>query len=717
MDDHDDQASIREPIPGRHVDCLLINPPLTDPTGPYHSLSYLVGAAQNAGYSGLQCIDANVEALNFMADPEQFGQLLDQCTTLRSRLEGADFLTRSDQLNYRYALKSVGMQTDSAARAIDIFRDPDSFYRYDQYRDAVRVITRWLDLLSIYGYPGQFDGFSLDASGVCNFNSIEDLTDITRIDRLARPLSSYFHGPFKALLGSRNWRVVGISINYLSQLPFGIWLSHLVRKELPDCLLCVGGTEVTDDVKYARDPHAVWTIFSSVDAVVVGEGETAFTKILDAVWDESALDPGTPGLLLRSSVPMATLPQLQYESLVSLPSPVYDIWDYSQYWAPEPVLMYSPTRGCYWNKCTFCDYGLNTDGPTSPSRERPVERILEDLAEITRIARTIYLAVDAMSPRFLRRWARSLIESQIAIHWSAELRLERTFVKGLAEELSDAGCVALSFGYESGSQRILNLIDKGVRIESLPDILDELGRVAIGVQMMGFIGFPTETKEEALETFSFLRKYRKSWALAAIGDFVLTPGAIVAKNFADFGIAEVAAFPGDDIVRSLYWAEGGQLHGIQDERTKLIDRVAAEIDPMLDSRPFVGGIDSAHSILYFTRYGPSLVPKQPVAEEKADQIVQTVTYWTPLDVDRFTDNADVARYRVEQRSLGHPVTAESVVKWLGEPTYSRPFRGAGQSVEIFPGGLFMASPGNSIFRGSEAYRILKHRLLKLHGIV
>ncbi len=58
------------------IQYLLINTPLTDPTAPYHSISYLVGATSNAGYTNITCLDANIEALNYLARPEQVaGQL------------------------------------------------------------------------------------------------------------------------------------------------------------------------------------------------------------------------------------------------------------------------------------------------------------------------------------------------------------------------------------------------------------------------------------------------------------------------------------------------------------------------------------------------------------------------------------------------------------------------------------------------------------------
>jgi hypothetical protein len=88
---------------------LLVNVPLTDPTGPYHSISYLVGATAAAGFTGVTCLDANVAALNFLAAPEQVASLLDECHTVRTSLERQARLTRAEQWLYRYAVKAVGL--------------------------------------------------------------------------------------------------------------------------------------------------------------------------------------------------------------------------------------------------------------------------------------------------------------------------------------------------------------------------------------------------------------------------------------------------------------------------------------------------------------------------------------------------------------------------------------------------------------------------------
>src|SRR5262249_16033083 len=152
------------------------------------------------------------------------------------------------------------------------------------------------------------------------------------------------------------------------------------------------------------------------------------------------------------------------------------------------------------------------DSPTSPSREVSIERLVEDLRNLSKLTKYVYFAVDAMSPRFVKKLCAAIIDNEIDLRWSAELRLEKTFFdKTFGRMLRKAGCVAISFGYESGSQRVLDLIDKGVQISGVPAVLRELADNNIGAQMMGFVGFPSETPEEARTTFQFLLDNVELW--------------------------------------------------------------------------------------------------------------------------------------------------------------------------------------------------------------
>jgi len=704
---------------------LLINAPLTDPTASYHSIPYLVGATSAAGFSTVRCLDANIDGLNWLAAPPPVADLLIEAEAARAELERKAQLTRAEQLRYRYALKAVGLKPTSVQRAIDSFKDPHRFYDYGQYRQATLVLKRWMDVLSIRGFSGQFDDFTLRINNVGNLSSLSDLTNQQFIDTITRPFGTYFDTRFREVLHEQEWNVVGLSANYTSQLPFAIKMARLIREALPNCVLLMGGTEISDDIKCLKNTSDIWRLFPECDGIVGGEGESALIAVLEAVADGRSLPSNQPGLLVRNHGHAASEIVVHYEKVTSLPSPRYDVWDLSQYWSPEPVLLYSPTRGCYWNKCTFCDYGLNTDLPTSPSRNRSVDSVIDELREISQVARTFYFSVDAIAPAYLRKLAQAIVAAGISIRWSAELRLEKTFLKeGMAHELREAGCVAVSFGYESGSQRILDLINKGVRLEQVPELVSELANVGIAAQMMGFVGFPSETLDEAKATFEFLTQHGEGWTLAGIGEFVLTPGAMVAKRPADFGIQKVAPFEGDDIIRSLRWVDAdGRSHFDGSCYGPALQDHADSVVRFVDARPFVGGIDSAHSILYFAHFGPPLVPPDQRDAMAARPIVTTARYVTPLHhLESFMVQADVAARQRERRMRGQSTTASDMLAWLSEVPAGQPLNPSPATIEleIYPNGDFMQRSrelDDLERQASPAYHRLKELLLRESGVL
>ncbi|WP_149182525.1 B12-binding domain-containing radical SAM protein [Streptomyces sp. TRM49041] len=681
------------------VPYLLINPPVTDPTTPYHSIPYLVGAAREAGHATYGCVDANLDAFQYLAHPDRFGTAIESARRTRAETEGRPGPpSRHDEIRYRLSLAAEGLTATSARDAISVFKDPELFYHPPTYAQAVAVMSRWWDLLALDMPPGSLDGFSMRAKSTVNLCSTADLSDPAVAAAVSRPFEGYFADEFASRLRERRWDLVGLSVNYTSQLPVALRMARLIRTALPGTVIVFGGTEVGDVVKYTADREALWKVFQDADLIVPGEGETALVGILDAIRDGTGFD-GIGGVMTRSR----PNPHISYGSVATLASPAYDVWEWDRYWSPEPVILYSPTRGCYWNKCTFCDYGLNTDRPTSPSRERPVAAVMEDLRQATRFGRTLYFAVDAMSPRYLRTLATALAESPLDVRWAAELRLERTFPKRAAGALLAAsGCVAVSFGYESGTQRVLDLIDKGVRIDQVPDVLTELARNGIAAQMMGFTGFPTETETEALATYEFLQVHEDLWTTAGIGVYSLTPGSIVAKDPDRFGIELLPASPSDDIRRYVPWRQRDSetVHWPEPTDPRIPREYIASTRKVSFDRPFVGGIDSAHSLLYYARFGRGLLPDVPPEEQPRVRLVDEPVLRVPFESVEALTGVDDLMAEVSRRSRQHrDTTAPSYSHWLRATGAARP---GSSGVLVLAHGDLVELPAGADFTADSA---------------
>ncbi|BCJ37305.1 hypothetical protein Athai_48080 [Actinocatenispora thailandica] len=157
----------------------------------------------------------------------------------------------------------------------------------------------------------------------------------------------------------------------------------------------------------------------------------------------------------------------------------------------------------------------------------------------------------------------------------------------------------MSVGFESGNQRILDLIDKGITPAQVRTTIEAMSGAGIGVQMMAFTGFPSETAAEAMDTVKFLADNRKSWTYGGVGTFVLTSGAIVARHPERFGIENLRPIPDSDIHRVLLYDEPG----VAEADRRRVDAAKQALDPCDYPRPWMSATDTPHTFFYHGRYG------------------------------------------------------------------------------------------------------------------
>jgi hypothetical protein len=182
--------------------------------------------------------------------------------------------------------------------------------------------------------------------------------------------------------------------------------------------------------------------------------------------------------------------------------------------------------------------------------------------------------------------------------------MEKIFLPERCSKLASAGCVCLSFGMESGNQRILDLIDKGTKIHHMRETMKNFAEAGIAVQLMAFNGFPTETPAELQDTVRFVTETDEYWATGGIGTFLLTGNAIVARNPERFGIKTVET-QNVDVGRAVAFRMESQ----ESASTMSTEEIDASFDhrgdifPQVLGRPWAGGTDTLHSMIYYEHYG------------------------------------------------------------------------------------------------------------------
>lgn len=586
---------------------VFIHPPLDDPTIPYHSTAYLHGHLTKNGFHDVSTRDLNVEFADYCLQEETVRAFLRVADRRLAELHSRALLSFAEHEEAYGLWAAARADFSSLQQAADCLRDRRSFLQWEPYRRSIYQVEHYLQSIAALCYPADIVNFRLRFQGRFSLYNFEDLLNEDLCRKICFPLEKFFQERCitdPELLASD---CIGISIVYDHQLLPALYLARLIRQAWPQKLLLIGGTSISQAYKYLKDKSLMKRLFRFCDGIVVGEGETAMCEIAsrqglrspESIPNLITYDPATDALHLPRTI--------HYEHVATLGAPVYKHrWEL--YLSPERAINYSPTRGCYWNRCTFCDYGLNTDRPTSPWRERPIATVIEDLQTVVREqnVRFVYFAVDVMAPGYLERLSDALEEARLNIRWSAEVRMEKIFSLERCKKLARSGCVSISFGMESGNQRILNLIDKGTKVEFMGETMKNFAIAGIAVQLMAFSHFPTETAEERQETSAFVEKNKNYWSSGGVGQFSLTGTALLAKNPEKFGITLIEP-QGADITRALGFNvnDEGQRRMLSAEEGDASFDDTNGLFPNVLPRPWAGSTDSLHSMIYYNEYGTS----------------------------------------------------------------------------------------------------------------
>lgn len=579
----------------------LVYPPTSDPTAPYLSVPMLTGFLRANGATVLP-IDANVEAFDALLSEAPLASVRDRVEARIAELDRRDTLDHAGQLEYATLWRARG-DAHAAPRGIErakaTMRDAEAFYDPARYAAAVATIEAALHAVSAAYYPLHLD-FTAYRTPFALTNQDEILGD-SAPER--DPFDDYVTGTLVPRLAAFAPDVVGLSVCFPGQLQPAFAFAHKIKRALPDVHVTVGGPAITQ-ILIRLKGRALANALGPFDSAVVFEGEHALLALARAVADRAPLRELT-NVVLRDRLQGARwLAAHGMEDLRDLPAPDFDGLPVDRYFAPTLTLPYDPTRGCYWGKCTFCHYGLAEVG-TATYRERPVERMVEHLRALSERhgTRHFYLSQDSVAPKTLLKLARGIVDAGLDVRWATDLKPEKYLTPERAETLRRAGAVACALGVESASPRVLSLIDKGAPIEAVRDVVGNLSNAGIAPEAMCFTEFPTERADEAMATIAWLDDLRDELALFIVGEFDLTHGALVAQDPAKYGIASTWQLEGDEIGTGLFYDE--VVPSKTDEDRARIDAALARLSAKWRLRryPWAGAVSTAHTVLYYERFG------------------------------------------------------------------------------------------------------------------
>ncbi|RAR75636.1 B12-binding domain-containing radical SAM protein [Flavobacterium aciduliphilum] len=221
----------------------------------------------------------------------------------------------------------------------------------------------------------------------------------------------------------------------------------------------------------------------------------------------------------------------KYISVIEMANPMHSLWSDGRW---NKLTM---AHGCYWGKCTFCDISLDYIKVYEPIAAKILVDRMEEL-----IAQTgengFHFVDEAAPPALMREVALEIIKRKVVVTWWTNIRFEKNFTSDLCVLLKASGCIAVSGGIEVASDRLLELIKKGVTVEQVAQVTRNFTKSGIMVHAYLMYGFPTQTVQETMDSLEMVRQ------LFALGilqsgfwhQFAMTAHAPVGMFPEEFGV-------------------------------------------------------------------------------------------------------------------------------------------------------------------------------------
>lgn len=524
---------------------LLLTPPMTQVNTPYPATAYLTGFLRSRGHEVGQA-DPSLEL--FLRLFSHAGlQAIEQELVISARERGNRLLPVSVK-HFLTHSKAYRLTVDPVVRFLQ-GKDPTLAHRilsdgFFPRGPRFQVLTQ---LGANFGenLEGAFGALGLqDRAKYLASLYIDDLSDVIRdgidprfelsryAERLALssasfdPILAALHGPptlvdrtLDALTTEITQRhppeVIGITIPFPGNVYGAFRMAQQIKRQIPKTPIVLGGGYVNTELRQVSDPR----VFDFVDFITLDDGESPFLALLDHLAGKTSR-----GELLRTltrengTVTFQTNPKLHDIPFKNAGTPTYDGLPMDRYlslcellnpmhrlWSDGRWNKLTLAHGCYWKKCAFCDTSLDyIDRFEAQGANRLVDQ-MEQMAKET--GQTGFHFVDeAAPPSVLQAMARVLLERGLVFTWWGNIRFEKTFTPELTELLARSGCVAISGGLEVASDRLLELMEKGVTVEQVARVTHSFTQKGILVHAYLMHGFPTETLQETIDSLERVRQ-------------------------------------------------------------------------------------------------------------------------------------------------------------------------------------------------------------------
>ena len=348
--------------------------------------------------------------------------------------------------------------------------------------------------------------------------------------------------------------LVILSVPFPGAMYAALRIAQTIKAKYPKIKIALGGGYVNTELRELTEPR----LFDYVDFISLDSGERPLLNILEHLDGKRSVERLVRTFVRNAAsqvqymnwqepdipfedVGVATwddLPLNSYLSLLDMLNPMHRLWSDGR-WNKLTV-----AHGCYWKKCSFCDVSLDyISRYETASASLLVDRIEQIVAETGQTG--FHFVDEAAPPKALKALAEELLRRKVMISWWGNIRFEKTFTPDLAELLAKSGCIAMSGGLEVASDRLLDLMKKGVTVEQVARVTKGFSDAGILVHAYLMYGFPTQTVQETVDALEYVRQLFENGCIQSgfFHRFTCTVHSPVGKNPEEYGITLIPLPP------------------------------------------------------------------------------------------------------------------------------------------------------------------------------
>ena len=357
-----------------------------------------------------------------------------------------------------------------------------------------------------------------------------------------------------------NPNLVLISVPFPGNLYAAFRSAQLIKKLFPNVKIAMGGGFPNTELRNLSDVR----VFEFFDYITLDDGELPVEELINNV-ENANYNYFKRTLLLengkvvyknnslkndykQSEVGTPDYSDLKldkYISVIEIINPMHRMWSDGRW---NKLTM---AHGCYWGKCTFCDISLDYIKIYEPIAASLICDRIEELIEATG-QNGFHFVDEAAPPALMRAVALEILKRKLVVTWWTNIRFEKSFTRDLCILLKASGCIAVSGGLEVASDRLLQLIDKGVSVEQVAKVTRNFTEAGIMVHAYLMYGYPTQTVQETIDSLEMVRQLFETRVLQSgfWHQFALTTHSPVGINPEKFGVirnTDVGTFANNDV--------------------------------------------------------------------------------------------------------------------------------------------------------------------------